>query len=713
MTQEHDTSAPVASASHHLRIRIVQWGFLVAFLVLGGRLVQLQVDPNLQLTKQDLMRIGSREIPVSRGDVLDRYGRLLATERKAVSLAVNPSNVSDPGTISRKLAEALDLDVAFVHDRATQRDRDGKAMKFVWLKRWLDDEEAEAIQPMLDSALGDALIVQHEPLRFYPEGSLAAHVVGFANKEGVGGAGLELVYEKYLHGIAGKRVSRVDARRNFLAPLTLEYEPPRGGAHVETTIDTAVQYELEQRLDQAMRECKAPRAMGLVMNPNTGAVLAMAVRPAFDPNEYEEHTKDQWRNRAVTDVFEPGSAFKVVTAAGVLETGLLSMDDEIDCENGSFNPYGHRIRDTHPLGVVPFWYAFVNSSNVALVKAAARLGPDRLEEWIARFGFGAPTSKDFPGESWGLVHPLDDWSRLTMGSLPIGQEIAVTMPQLARAFSAIANGGSLVEPYLVSRVVSREGRVVYQHEPTPKERIFSEHTAKGLRQLCDLVVNHDEGTGRRAAIAEYRAGGKTGTGQIAKPDGTGYYRDKYTAVFAGFAPVSDPEICAVIVVSEPAIRNHYGGYVSGPVFKDVVRQALIQVNAPEEPVVRVAENLAEPTADFPNKSYGAAGDADTVVARLDMTFLEPDLEDLSEPLDSLELVSGSEALADKGVSLPDFMGMTKRQARDAVAELGINWDPQGSGWVVEQEPAPGTPLGSVDLCRLVFSSGDNWKNDDS
>ena len=270
------------------------------------------------------------------------------------------------------------------------------------------------------------------------------------------------------------------------------------------------------------------------------------------------------KNRALLDMFEPGSAFKIVTASAALEHGLIVPETLIDCEGGAFNPYGHRIRDFHKLGVEPFSKCFEESSNIAIIKVGAMLGKERLETWIRRFGFGDRTSPDFQFESPGMFRPLSEWSGLSMGALPMGQEIAVTIPQMARAFAVIANGGFLVEPYFVEQAATRDGRVTYRHEAPPPTRILSERTAATMRDLSYQVVRY--GTGAPASIPEYRVGGKTGTAQMARKDGRGYDPDRYTTVFAGFAPVGNPRLVAIIVVQEPMIRLHYGGYVCGPVF---------------------------------------------------------------------------------------------------------------------------------------------------
>ncbi|MEX2016009.1 MAG: penicillin-binding transpeptidase domain-containing protein, partial [Candidatus Hydrogenedentales bacterium] len=354
-----------------------------------------------------------------------------------------------------------------------------------------------------------------------------------------------------------------------------------------------------------------------------------------------------------------GSAFKIVTAAAALEHGLITPNDFVDCENGEFNPYGKRIRDTHPLGVIPFWESFAYSSNIAIIKVAALLGEERMENWIRRFGFGVRTGVEMPGESAGIFRPREQWSGRSMGALPIGQEMAVNMLQLAQAFSAIANGGVLVKPYVVERAVSKSGETTYRHDPAPGRRILTEDTAEHMKMLCYAVVAGKDTTGRYAVISEYRAGGKTGTAQIARPDGKGYYHDRYTTIFAGFAPVRDPQLTCVIVVAEPMIPQHYGGYVCGPVFKEVMREALVRLNVPPDPMPTKHEVTNLALASAPTIPLVPMADADTVTPRPQFDAFEP----VDLPRDALTLLPAANAPAVNVPVLPDFRGLTKWEAK--------------------------------------------------
>jgi cell division protein FtsI (penicillin-binding protein 3) len=675
---------------HRWRVRLLFAVVCLPFGLLGARLVMLQLDPDLRFSEEELFHIREVFIDRPRGDILDRNGRVLATNQNAPSLSVNPDNVDDPAKLAQWLTPRLGGDIDDIYERVTRKDADGDPMKFVWLKRRMTSAEARRLGDLSDAPDRDALQLQDEPVRYYPEGDLAAHVLGFANREGVGAEGIEGRFNRHLMSKEGRRVSRMDRRGNLMGFRTSVFVPPSGGDDVRLTIDAELQFRLEQELDRALKDNEAKRAKGILMDPDTGAILAMAARPAFDPNHYMDYDAALRRNAAIIDTFEPGSSFKIVTAAAALEHSLITPSDPIDCMGGRFNPYGHTIRDTHPMRVASFRQCFASSSNIAIIKVAALLGEERLEMWIHRFGFGQPTGIELPGEEPGIFRPLSQWSRLSMGSLPMGQEVSVNMIQLARAFSVIANNGYLVKPHLVNEIRATDGALRWQFSPEASERIISASTAATMRDLCHEVVINEDGTGSKAAIPEYRVGGKTGTAQIADRVNGGYLKGKYTAVFAGFAPVADPRLTCVIVVEEPDVRLHFGGSVCGPVFQRIVKDALVRMHVPADPMT-------------PGTYKGDAPMSPEVHERYELALLEP-LDDGSA-LDGLELLGSHEDDTEGGPGLPDFAGMTKREAKSLAVSLGIAVDAQGAGRVLRQEPVAGTPLEDVRQCTLVFTNG--------
>lgn len=688
----------VAGKGHRVRARILMICIMMLFGVVTARLVQFQLDPDMRFSDEDLKHVSTKQVERPRGNIYDRNSRVLASNRKVPSLRVNPSYVEEPEGLALYLAPRLDMPYEDVFERITRMSPGGGKMKSVSLKRQMTPEEFERLGSIEEAPDAKALNIQYESPRVYPENELAAHVLGFSNRVGDGSEGIEAKFNAQLSSQSGEHEMRLDRKRNYLEFRTLNYKPPTGGDDLYLTIDAQLQYTLEQSLDRAMVANNATRSMGLLMDPDTGAILAMATRPAFNPNDYNAVEPEVRRNRVVTDYFEPGSSFKIVTAAAALELGLVTPDTQIDCMGGRFNPYGHSIGDTHPLNVVPFSETFAQSSNIAIIKVAALLGPERLESWIRRFGFGEKTGLEVQLESPGLFRSQKNWNGLSMGSLPMGQEVAVTMPQLAAAFSIIANGGHTVQPHLVDRIVGQDGDITFQFENDESERVISEKTAETMRELSHLVVTADDGTGTRAAIPEYRVGGKTGTAQIADPVNGGYYKDRYTTVFAGFAPINDPRVVCVVVVSEPMVKNHFGGHVCAPVFREVVREALVKMHVPEDPM--------DPEFFRKNKSLFKEVvkemDADTVSARVELDLMEPSVFD--EHVDGLSLVVASQGDDEVGEVLPSFIGLTKREARLKTLELGLSWDPQGAGRVVRQDPPVGTPMSEIRVCKLIFGN---------
>ncbi|GMV99534.1 MAG: penicillin-binding protein 3 [Candidatus Hydrogenedentota bacterium] len=710
-----DTDMLPVSNFQKSRMRWVFWFFLFGFFAVSARLTQLHLTPDERIIKEQNGKLHVAEVTIQapRGKIFDREGRVMALDREAPSLWGDPSAMDDIARAAQVLSLKLSIDEKQLFTRLNARSANGRLMQDVPIKRWLSEEEFKALGP-LDELIGPGLRVKHEPVRFYPERKLASHVLGYVNREQVGVEGVEAVYHKYLHSVDGRHKARVDRDRNLLNSQTLEYVAPEGGDDIHLTLDKAIQHGLERSLEKAMEENEATRAMGIIMDVHTGAILALASLPAFDPNVFNEYTPELRKNRAITDVFEPGSAFKIVTAAAALETGAVTLDSTVNCEGGQYVFAGRRlIKDVHKMNVVTFAECFAESSNIGIIKVADRLGPEVLNEWIQRFGFGQRTCKDLPAESPGIYRPKKQWSKLSPISLPIGQEIAVTMLQLGRAFSAIANGGYLVEPHLVTRAVNKDGQITFQRESKEFTRIMSQETSDTMRELCYQVVTH--GTGKYARIPEYRVGGKTGTAQIANLETGGYYRDRYNSVFAGFAPVTSPRIATVIVVHNPQGKSHYGGYVCGPIFKEVVREALIRLAVPEDPMEEEFQEKEAPApvqlASLPNAptvpaevqvpAEPAIEDPDAMVARMEEELLESTLND------SLAFLSPEVAeelqRAEVGV-MPDLRGLTKQQVWERLVPTGLRWDVQGTGWLIAQDPPAGAPLKDVRLCRLIFSS---------
>ena len=727
--------------NHQRSVRWLRIFFIAAFVAVVLRLALVHLNPGNLLTEEEKLHIGEIQLTEPRGEIFDRNGVVLATNKLVPTLWVDPRLVGDENEEKQEdtknpngrkkpvadreiltdyLSGKLGLTREELDEKLKRTGPDGKQRKFSILERWVSGLDEAGIEEIRRESSGAVSAVM-EPVRTYPHHDTAAHLLGFVSRTGEDNEGLERTYNKHLESRPGVFRAKADNGRTLLPSGTKDYIEAAGGEMLQLTIDIGIQRHLEEALDARMVETESKAAMGIVMDPHDGAILAMATRPAFDPNEYNKTPAELRKNRAFVDVFEPGSAFKIVTAAAALEHKLVTPDTMIDCMGGSFNPYGHLIRDFHKMGVIPFSKCFEQSSNIAMIKVAAMLGDARLEEWIRRFGFAQTTSRDFAGESRGLFQPRKNWSRLSMGSLPMGQEISVTMPQLARAYAVIANGGYLVKPYYVARAVARDGLVTYQHEADPPQRILSPETVRTMQEFCHGVVLR--GTGTAANIMDYRACGKTGTAQMARPksEGGGFDPNRYTAVFAGFAPLCDPRLVVVIVVQEPGIKLRYGGYVCGPVFANVMRSALVRLGVPKDPVtdpevVAAHEKqqkiaLAAQKRNEPKKKEVALkpsdpvdeADADTIAPPPGPDTLDASLDALITPLDGLQLVARRDG-GKMETAMPDLHGLTKRQARERLQRLGVPLDAQGAGWVVEQNPPPGASLEDVGVCALRFSS---------
>ncbi len=535
------------------------------FLIVLYQLLQLGVFHRSALEnfahKQHRLDI---EIPPFRGQIFDRDGKELVTNLKVPSVYAIPRVVASRQreALVRSASQILSMPSSIVSDRLL-RDK-----SFVWLKRRVGPQEAQKIQALKNHALG---IVQ-EYKRFYAQGDLLAHVLGLCNVDGQGLEGLEFYYNSELQGRAGRRLTKRDALGREIRAQEIKTIPAVDGNRLWLTIDPQIQYLTERALDRAFRQWKAKGASAIVMEAKTGRVLAMANRPTFDPNHPESSTAPGRRNRAITDMYEPGSVFKIVTASALLNENKVTPQTEFQCENGKFR-YGSKVlHDVHPYGTLTFEQVIVKSSNIGTVKAASRLAPRTLEAYIDAFGFGKPTGIDLPGEAPGFRRPASEWSKTSPYNIPIGQEILVTALQMTAAMGVIANGGYLVQPYAIERIEDPAGVALKKKRPTVKGQVLRPEVAETMRKI--LVKAVQEGTGTRAKIEGIPVGGKTGTAQKILARGRGYSHHNFTASFVGFAPAEDPSFVMAVVLDDPK-PSYYGGTVSAPVFKEVMENALL------------------------------------------------------------------------------------------------------------------------------------------
>jgi cell division protein FtsI (penicillin-binding protein 3) len=545
------------------RIRLLLAVFAIVFGATLLRAIWLQ-----GVRAQSLGRMAASQhrqtvdVAANRGTIYDSTGVQLAVGEQAMTVYADPLQIRDATKVAPVIARVLKLDPKQVYERISDRSHG-----FVYVERKADATRAARLQRLHITGLG----FYPEESRFYPQHSIAAQVLGYAGVDNHGLSGLELALDRPLAGQAGRETLVRDPFGHVLDSIVSK--TARDGSDVSLTIDHNIQAEAEQVLRQTVQRWHAKDGTAIVLDPHTGAVLAMAVAPTYDANSFPSVPRDAQRNRAITDTYEPGSTFKLVTVAGALSTGIVTPQEKFTL------PYeiqvaDRRIHDAEPRGTETMSVAKIlaKSSNVGAITLAELLGKNRLASWISRFGFGHPTGIDFPGESQGIVLPVDKWSGSTIGNVPIGQGIAVTPMQMASAYAAIANGGVWTRPHLVDRVGDGLPKPVF------RRRVVTRWIARELTSMLQNVVL--DGTGTLAQIPGYHVAGKTGT--AAKPDPRGgYSTSKYVASFVGFAPATRPRVVVLVTVDEPQ-GAIWGGVVAAPAFKEIAQQTLQYLSAPPD-----------------------------------------------------------------------------------------------------------------------------------
>jgi len=651
------------------RVLILAALFAVAFGAIVARLSTLQIVRHAELSAL-AERQYSRTITLHapRGPIVDRRGAPLATSSAAESLFVHPRAVGDPVRVAARLAPVLDLPEAELHALLTA------PKAFVWLKRQLPPGVAEQVKALREPGLGFVA----DALRLYPNRELAAHVIGFEGADG-GLEGVERAWEKELVGRPGKAIVGRDALgRDVVTQQVLQKPAPGHG--VMLTIDTTIQYIAEREIDAAYRRTGSKAAMAVVLEPKTGDVLAVAIRPTFNPNTFTEAPRDALRNRAVTDPFEPGSTFKIIMAAAALEEGVVKPDDRIYGENGSITIARTTIRDWKKQGWMTFTEVLQQSSNVGSIKVGMAIGKESYYRYMTGFGFGATTGVGLAGESRGLLREPGRWSALSLPTMSIGQEISVTALQMVASFGAIANGGVLMSPRLVRATFDAEGREVRREEPRALRRVISEETAKTLMRLMVQIV--DKGTGHAAAIPGYDVGGKTGTAQKMDPATKRYSHAPGVLSFVGVAPADDPRFVMLVMLDEPK-NEKWGSEAAAPIFASIGREVLRYLEVPprDAPPVQIV------TAHGPAAGPAAGPALDAAVTPAVMPAAGP----------------VTEAAGADGPRMPDLRGKPLRQALAALSGFRAEVELEGHGVVVEQAPAAGAPLAADGPIRLTLA----------
>jgi cell division protein FtsI (penicillin-binding protein 3) len=583
--------------------RLLFFGAAVLLAAGAYRLVQIQRTEGRQLRqKAARQHTAAWTIPAQRGDILDCRGRVLAGSVRRPSVFMDPTLIDDPRSAAKSVAPALGLRPAELERLILEK----KDRAFVWVKRGLSDDELSAFNRVRRAERLRAFVVRYEPTRVYPYGRLAAQVLGFVGTDQVALAGIEQSFDDALSGIDGHARSTVDARRRQVWSEAEAYLPPRDGGSVVLTIDAHVQQRAEYHLRNAVEAFKPQWATAVVMDPQSGEVLAMATLPDFDPAQpippglgegERSAAQERLRNRAISDSYEPGSVFKPFVAGPAVDAGLTHMD-EMFAVNGPTRRFGARtIHDTHAYGTLPLHKVISKSSNIGMGLLGARCRNERLCEFVRRFGFGEPTGIRLPGEHSGLVQDLSRWTSYSTQSVPIGQEVAITPIQIATAFSVFCNDGILYRPRIVRGVISAAGETVEDaSRPIAVRRVLAPEVAREFRRRA-LVEVVTDGTGKRAQIADYQVFGKTGTAQVARRDGGGYIAGAFVSSFVGGAPAESPRVVVLVSLYRPSRDSYYGGTVAAPTAAAIIADTLAYMRLP--PDASRAQKRSAPSSGAP------------------------------------------------------------------------------------------------------------------
>lgn len=641
--------------------------FLLLCIALISRAFQLQI-----LSAKYLQSLAKKQhtkvllLQPERGVIFDRNGEKLAASLMADSVFADPSKIADPMGATEKIASLLQIDKKITLEKLST------AKSFCWLARKIPSEIANAVE----KANIPGILIVKEPKRFYPNGTLSGHLLGFVGLDDTGLEGLEVGYDQYLKGSPVKLIWAQDAKRKKLYPRIDNSDNGRGdSANLILTIDSRIQHLAEMQLKEAVQSKGAKGGVAIIMDPRTGEILAMANEMGFDPNNFSSYQGGVGKNRAITDCFDPGSTFKPFMAAGALEEGVAKETDRFYCENGNYIVADRVIHEAQRKkhGFLTFGEIIKYSSNIGAVKVSEKLGKNKFYEYITKFGFGNKTGIDLPGESPGLLRPVQQWTRVDASTIAFGQGISVTPIQLITALSAIANDGVLMKPFVVRAIVDKKGQIMRTYRPTVVRRVISSPTARRLTAMMKEVVGAEDGTGKKARIVNMEVAGKTGTSQKFDFARHAYSSQKVRTSFMGFFPAGDPQIAILVMLDEPQ-RDKWGGVAAAPVFSNIGEQLLNCFRAP------LRQNPLPPQ-DEPDKTGLNLVSTDAAI-----------LHQASLPADEVESV------------MPDFRGLTIREVLKKARGRGIEIKTLGSGWAVSQEPAAGTPIGDFPACTIFLKN---------
>jgi cell division protein FtsI (penicillin-binding protein 3) len=646
------------------KVRVIFISFFIffSFALIIGRMFQLQV-----LKKEQLYKLAARQqmsqIPLvpKRGTIYDRNMNELAVSIEVDSVYAESKKVVEVERAVREISTILQNDPRELREKLKNQ------KSFEWIQRKISPKEAESVKSLRLTGIH----FLRENKRFYPQSHLAAHVIGFVGLDSKGLEGIELQYDVLLNGRQNVLTTEKDAMGRGIMTAGSPLEKEDHYRNIILTIDKQVQHVAETELSHTVQKTGAKGGMVIVMDPVTGKILALTSYPLFNPNQFIQYRPKSWRNRAISDVFEPGSMFKAFLAAAVLEEKIVRPTDSFYCENGSYTVYDRTIRDTSKHGYLTFQQVIKVSSNIGAAKAAEKMGKDKFYRYLCNFGFGEKTGIGLPGEAKGIFQHPRYWAPVTLDTIAFGQGVAVTGIQMATALSAIVNGGTLMKPYVVEKVTNEKEVEIQSFKPRPVRRVISEETSQSVMALLRGTTEKG-GTGEQAVPQGYEVGGKTGTAQKADSLLGGYSEDKFISSFMGFAPAEDPKIVVLVVIDEPQ-GSTYGGVVAAPVFRTIVEKVLPYLNILPKGTI-IVKNESEPSV---KREAGWA---------------------LPE-IDGVKVGKGTER-----VLMPDLAGLSMRNALSRIEGKGLIIKVSGNGRLVEQVPRAGSVIDKGEICYLKFES---------
>ncbi len=630
---------------------------IMGWAMLSARLFQIMVIDSEQYKQQGITQAQKNEkLLAVRGNIYDRNNVPLTQNIIHYSLGAQTFKIKDRAEFAAKIANSTGRDIEYYLKKIDTK------KSFVVIEHKLRQNK---VKPLLEQII-PGLVVERKSRRYYPQENIASQTVGFTDVDDKGLTGIEKEFNSYLAGKAGWVVKQVDGKGRSQIKTSFPIKPPIDGSNIQLTIDLEYQSILHEELNRRINETNAKGAIGIIINPQNGSILAMSSMPDFNPNQHGLSPIENQKNRVLTDQFEPGSTYKVVTATAAVATNAVSLYEEFNCKEGKINVAGKIISDHEIFGLLTFPQIIAHSSNVGMIKIAQKLGQEPLYTFSRDFGFGSPTGIQFPGESKGKLRQTKNWSEMSLAEVSIGYEVGVTALQLASAYAAIANGGYLIKPSLIKQILSAKGEVIYSEKPEIIRKIANPEIMETVKDMLVDVVQY--GTGEKAKIKGWSIAGKTGT---AYKFIDGAYSNKYISNFAGFFPAEKPQVVGVIILDEPKYGYHWGGYGAAPVFRRIA-QRIINV----DDSIKHHKKEKRPT--------------ETVIAN----------NDNEKSLIALSTVNSLKKYQDGYAIVPNVRGMSIRKAKSILKKSNLRAKFEGSGQVVWQSPAPGTKKLPGTICTI-------------